>query len=45
MVTHGNILADLQNFNYWRRYTEGGIYRHATPIFHMPLADAAQNQA
>ena len=35
MVTHGNILADMHNFNYWMRYTEGGIYLHAAPIFHI----------
>jgi len=35
MVTHGNILADVHNFNYWMRYTEGGIYMHAAPIFHI----------
>src|SRR5438445_7960196 len=35
MVTHANILADVQNFNYWMRYTEGGIYLHAAPIFHI----------
>src|SRR5579863_7640041 len=35
MVTHGNILADVHNFNYWMRHTEGGIYLHAAPIFHI----------
>jgi acyl-CoA synthetase (AMP-forming)/AMP-acid ligase II len=35
MVTHGNILADVHNFSYWMRYTEGGIYLHAAPIFHI----------
>ena len=35
MITHGNILADVHNFNYWMRYTEGGIYLHAAPIFHI----------
>jgi long-chain acyl-CoA synthetase len=35
MVTHSNILADIHNFNYWMRYTEGGTYLHATPIFHI----------
>ena len=34
-MTHGNILADIHNFNYWMRYTEGGIYLHAAPIFHI----------
>jgi len=35
MVTHANILADIHNFNYWMRYTEGGVYPHAAPIFHI----------
>jgi long-chain acyl-CoA synthetase len=35
MVTHANILADVHNFNYWMRYTEGGTYLHAAPIFHI----------
>jgi long-chain acyl-CoA synthetase len=35
MVTHANILADINNFNYWMRYTEGGVYLHAAPIFHI----------
>src|SRR5580658_1568185 len=35
MVTHGNILADVHNFNYWMRYTEGGVYLHSAPIFHI----------
>jgi acyl-CoA synthetase (AMP-forming)/AMP-acid ligase II len=35
MVTHANILADIHHFNYWMGYTEGGIYLHAAPIFHI----------
>jgi long-chain acyl-CoA synthetase len=35
MVTHGNILADVHNFNYWMRYTERGTYLPAAPIFHI----------
>lgn len=35
IVTHGNILADVHNFNYWMRYTDGGVYLHAAPIFHI----------
>jgi long-chain acyl-CoA synthetase len=35
MVTHTNVLANLQNFNFWMRYTEGGVYLHAAPIFHI----------
>ena len=32
MVTHANVLANVQNFNFWMRYTEAGVYLHATPI-------------
>jgi long-chain acyl-CoA synthetase len=35
MVTHANVLADVQNFNFWMRYTEAGVYLHAAPIFHI----------
>src|SRR5258705_11173683 len=35
MVTHGNVLADIHNFNDWKRYTAGGIFPHAAPIFHI----------
>ena len=35
MVTHANVLANVQNFNFWMRYTEGGVYLHAAPIFHI----------
>ncbi|MDT7814543.1 MAG: hypothetical protein QOJ42_4459, partial [Acidobacteriaceae bacterium] len=35
MVSHANILTDIHNFNYWMRYTKGGVYLHAAPIFHI----------
>ena len=35
MVTHANILTDIHNFSYWMRYTKGGIYLHAAPMFHI----------
>jgi long-chain acyl-CoA synthetase len=35
MVSHGNILADIHHFNYWMRYTEGAVYLHAAPLFHI----------
>jgi len=35
IITHANILNDLHHFNYWMRYTEGGVYLHAAPIFHI----------
>jgi long-chain acyl-CoA synthetase len=35
MQTHSSILADVNNFNHWMRYREGGVYLHAAPIFHI----------
>ena len=35
MLTHSNILANVNNFNYWMRYREGGVFLHAAPIFHI----------
>jgi long-chain acyl-CoA synthetase len=35
MLTHSNVLANVQNFNYWMRYREGSAYLHAAPIFHI----------
>ena len=35
MVSHANVLADVDHFNYWMRYREGGVYLHAAPIFHI----------
>jgi long-chain acyl-CoA synthetase len=35
MVTHTNILANIHHFNYWMRYTEGAVYLHAAPLFHI----------
>jgi len=35
MVTHANIMANVDHFNYWMGYREGGIYLHAAPIFHI----------
>jgi acyl-CoA synthetase (AMP-forming)/AMP-acid ligase II len=35
MLTHSNILSNVNNFNYWMRYREGGAYLHAAPIFHI----------
>ena len=34
-VTHANILTDVHDFNYWMCYTEGGVYLHAAPLFHI----------
>jgi acyl-CoA synthetase (AMP-forming)/AMP-acid ligase II len=35
MVSHANILANLDHFSYWMGYGEGGVYLHAAPIFHI----------
>jgi len=35
MLTHANVLADLDHVNYWMAYKEGGVYLHAAPIFHI----------
>jgi long-chain acyl-CoA synthetase len=35
MLTHANALANVNSFNYWMRYPEGGVYLHAAPIFHI----------
>jgi long-chain acyl-CoA synthetase len=34
-LTHTNILSNLDHVNYWMRYSEGGVYLHAAPIFHI----------
>jgi long-chain acyl-CoA synthetase len=33
MISHGNILANVDHFSHWMRYREGGVYLHAAPIF------------
>jgi long-chain acyl-CoA synthetase len=35
MVTHANVLANLDHVNYWMPYAEGGVYLHAAPLFHI----------
>jgi long-chain acyl-CoA synthetase len=35
MVTHANIMANVDHFNYWMGYEDGGVYLHAAPIFHI----------
>jgi acyl-CoA synthetase (AMP-forming)/AMP-acid ligase II len=35
MVTHANILANVDHLSYWMRYPDGGVYLHAAPIFHI----------
>jgi acyl-CoA synthetase (AMP-forming)/AMP-acid ligase II len=35
VVTHANVLANVQHVSYWMDYKEGGVYLHAAPIFHI----------
>ena len=35
MVTHANVLANLDHVNYWMPYTEERVFLHAAPIFHI----------
>lgn len=35
VVTHANILADIDHANYWQPHREGGVHLHAAPIFHI----------
>lgn len=35
VLTHANMLANVNHLNYWMRPQEGGAYLHAAPIFHI----------
>jgi long-chain acyl-CoA synthetase len=35
VVTHANILANVNHLNYWMPYREGNVHLHAAPIFHI----------
>ena len=35
MLTHSAILATVHNLNYWMRHTEGDVYLHSAPMFHI----------
>jgi len=44
MLTHGNVMSNVDHVNYWLPYRENGVYLHAAPIFHIadfPLMFAA----
>jgi acyl-CoA synthetase (AMP-forming)/AMP-acid ligase II len=34
-LTHSNMFANVNTFNYWMRYKKGGAYLHAAPIYHI----------
>src|SRR5262249_1094627 len=35
VVTHANVLEDLDHVNYWMPFRERGVYLHAAPMFHI----------
>ena len=35
IVTHADVLANVDHLNYWMPYREGGVHLHAAPIFHI----------
>ncbi len=35
VLTHANIWANVDHFNYWMPYKEGTVHLHAAPIFHI----------
>jgi long-chain acyl-CoA synthetase len=35
VLTHANVLEDLDHVNYWMPFKEGGVYLHAAPMFHI----------
>jgi long-chain acyl-CoA synthetase len=35
VLTHGNVLENLDHVNYWMAYKERGVYLHAAPMFHI----------
>jgi acyl-CoA synthetase (AMP-forming)/AMP-acid ligase II len=35
VMTHANILANVDHLNYWMPYKVGGVHLHAAPIFHI----------
>jgi long-chain acyl-CoA synthetase len=34
-ITHAAMLANVDHVNYWLPYTDGGVYLHAAPLFHI----------
>src|ERR1700757_590052 len=35
VLTHANMLANVDHLNYWMAQTGGGVHLHAAPIFHI----------
>jgi long-chain acyl-CoA synthetase len=35
MVTHANIRANIEHFDYWMPHKDGAVHLHAAPLFHI----------
>jgi acyl-CoA synthetase (AMP-forming)/AMP-acid ligase II len=35
VVTHANILANIEHFDYWMPHKDGAVHLHAAPLFHI----------
>ena len=35
MVTHANMLANVEHFEYWMPHKDGAVHLHAAPLFHI----------
>ena len=35
VVTHANIQANVEHFDYWMPHKDGGVHLHAAPLFHI----------
>src|SRR5882672_1739385 len=35
VVTHGNILANVEHFDYWMPHKDDAVHLHAAPLFHI----------
>src|SRR6266436_1456816 len=35
VVTHANILANVEHFDYWMPHKDGAVHLHAAPLFHI----------
>ena len=35
VLTHANVLANVDHINYWIPYRDGAVFLHAAPIFHI----------
>jgi len=35
VLTHAGLLANIHHFNYWMSHSEGAVYLHSAPMFHI----------